>query len=131
MNNKEAIEAIINNYPPERYTMLREALDIALDLLKKEDESDNNNNMKITLKELTVSHSTARTIITLKEARLRRVSIPQIINDNATDENLLGFLDKYELMDNIYYTFIPIKIYDEYTPKSLILDQKVKIKEDK
>lgn len=34
MNNKEAIEAIKNNYPPENYKMLREALDLAINTLQ-------------------------------------------------------------------------------------------------
>lgn len=33
MTNEEAIHAIKSNYPPERYTMLREALDMAMELL--------------------------------------------------------------------------------------------------
>lgn len=32
---REAIKAIKSNYPPERYTMLREALDLAMDCLEK------------------------------------------------------------------------------------------------
>jgi hypothetical protein len=34
---KEAIEAIKNNYPPENYSILREALDLAIKLLEKEE----------------------------------------------------------------------------------------------
>ena len=34
MTNKEAIEAIKCNYPPRNYTILREALDKAMDLLR-------------------------------------------------------------------------------------------------
>ena len=37
MTNQEAIEAIKANYPPENYSMLREALDIALALLKEQE----------------------------------------------------------------------------------------------
>ena len=37
MTNKEAIEAINANYPPENYTMLREALDMAIALLKEQE----------------------------------------------------------------------------------------------
>lgn len=33
MTNEEAIETIKKNYPPENYTMLREALDIAIEIL--------------------------------------------------------------------------------------------------
>ena len=36
MNNKEAIEAIRNNWPDERYSMLREALDIAISAIDKQ-----------------------------------------------------------------------------------------------
>lgn len=36
MTNEEAIQAIKSNYPPERYTMLREALDMAMTLLAAE-----------------------------------------------------------------------------------------------
>ena len=32
---QEAIKAIKSNYPPENYTMLREALNISMDLLEK------------------------------------------------------------------------------------------------
>lgn len=35
MTSQEAIKAIQNNYPPERYTMLREALDLAIEALEK------------------------------------------------------------------------------------------------
>jgi hypothetical protein len=41
MNYKEAIEAIKKNYPPENYSLLREALDIAITLLEKESEKEN------------------------------------------------------------------------------------------
>ena len=34
--NKEAIEAIKCNYPPENYTRLREALDMAIEALEKQ-----------------------------------------------------------------------------------------------
>ena len=37
MTNNEAIEAINANYPPENYTILREALDMALALLKEQE----------------------------------------------------------------------------------------------
>ena len=36
MTNKEAIEAIKANYPPENYSVLREALDTAVDLLEQQ-----------------------------------------------------------------------------------------------
>ena len=36
MTNKEAIEAIKCNYPPENYTRLREALDKAIEALEKQ-----------------------------------------------------------------------------------------------
>ena len=35
MTNQEAIETINSNYPDERYTMLREALDMAIKALEK------------------------------------------------------------------------------------------------
>lgn len=35
MEYKEAISVIKSNYPTENYTMLREALDIAIELLEK------------------------------------------------------------------------------------------------
>lgn len=37
MTNKEAIEVINANYPPENYTLLREALDMAIILLKRQE----------------------------------------------------------------------------------------------
>lgn len=37
MTNKEAIETINVNYPDECYTMLREALDIAIKALEKQE----------------------------------------------------------------------------------------------
>jgi len=37
MTNQEAIETIEANYPPENYSMLREALGIAIALLKKQE----------------------------------------------------------------------------------------------
>ena len=33
---KEAIEAIKSNYPPENYTILREGLDLAIEVLEKQ-----------------------------------------------------------------------------------------------
>ena len=36
MPNEEAIKAIKCNYPPENYTILREALDMAIEALKKQ-----------------------------------------------------------------------------------------------
>ena len=38
MTPQEAIKAIKNNYPDERYAMLREALDIAIEALKLQQE---------------------------------------------------------------------------------------------
>lgn len=38
MDYNEAISVIKNNYPPEQYTMLREALDLAIKLLQNEAE---------------------------------------------------------------------------------------------
>lgn len=40
MNYSEAIETIQSNYPPEHYTMLREALDLAIRVLEKAVESE-------------------------------------------------------------------------------------------
>jgi hypothetical protein len=37
MTNNEAIKTIKANYPDERYTMLREALDMAIEALEKQD----------------------------------------------------------------------------------------------
>ena len=37
MTNQEAIETIEANYPPENYSMLREALDIAIAVLKEQE----------------------------------------------------------------------------------------------
>ena len=36
MTNEKAIEAIKCNYPPENYTRLREALDMAIEALEKQ-----------------------------------------------------------------------------------------------
>lgn len=36
MTSKEAIEVIKSNYPPENYTLLREALDLAMQLLEQD-----------------------------------------------------------------------------------------------
>lgn len=38
MDYKQAIEAIKANYPPENYTMLRKALDLAIKLLEEDSE---------------------------------------------------------------------------------------------
>ena len=38
ITNKEAIKAIKCNYPPENYTVLREALDMAIETLRKADK---------------------------------------------------------------------------------------------
>jgi hypothetical protein len=47
MNYKEAIEAIKANYPPENYSILREALDLAIIVLQeKVDESVNKDDFK-------------------------------------------------------------------------------------
>lgn len=35
MNHEEAIKVIKSNYPPDNYTMLREALDLAIEELSK------------------------------------------------------------------------------------------------
>ena len=37
MTNQEAIETIKANYPPENYSMLREALDMAIAMLKEQE----------------------------------------------------------------------------------------------
>lgn len=41
MTNQEAIETIEANYPPENYSMLREALDMAIARLKEQDNCEN------------------------------------------------------------------------------------------
>lgn len=38
MTSKEAIEVIKSNYPPENYTRLREALDLAIKLLEVDNQ---------------------------------------------------------------------------------------------
>lgn len=38
MDYQEAIEVIKSNYPPENYTMLREALDLSIELLTEKVE---------------------------------------------------------------------------------------------
>ena len=40
MTNQEAIETIEANYPPENYSMLREALDMAIGLLREHGKPD-------------------------------------------------------------------------------------------
>lgn len=40
MDYKKAIQVIKSNYPPENYTLLREALNLAIKLLEKEDETN-------------------------------------------------------------------------------------------
>jgi predicted RNase H-like HicB family nuclease len=42
MEYKQAIETIKGNYPPENYTMLREALDLAIEVMQ---EKINENNL--------------------------------------------------------------------------------------
>lgn len=37
MTNQEAIETIKANYPPEKYSMLREALDMTMAMLKEQE----------------------------------------------------------------------------------------------
>ena len=39
MTNKEAIKIIKSNYPPETYTMLREALDLAIKILEEDSKN--------------------------------------------------------------------------------------------
>lgn len=41
MNSEKAIEVIKANYPPERYTMFREALDLAIKVLGEKAGKDN------------------------------------------------------------------------------------------
>lgn len=38
MNTQEAIKAIRDNWPPEQYTMLREALELAIKALEKREQ---------------------------------------------------------------------------------------------
>ncbi len=40
MKSKEAIKVIKANYPPENYTMLREALDLATRFLKEDSDTE-------------------------------------------------------------------------------------------
>lgn len=40
MTSKEAIEVIKSNYPPEKYTILREALDFAIKLLEDDSKKE-------------------------------------------------------------------------------------------
>ena len=51
MTNQEAIETINANYPDERYTMLREALDLAIKVLEKQDVPDANTGKWISVKD--------------------------------------------------------------------------------
>jgi hypothetical protein len=51
MTYQEAIEAIRKNYPPENYSMLRQALDLAIELMKQQindDESEDFKGRKLT-----------------------------------------------------------------------------------
>lgn len=43
MDPAKAIEVIKSNYPPENYIMLREALDLAMDALQKQVDSEKEN----------------------------------------------------------------------------------------
>ena len=54
MTNEEAIEAIKCNWPDSRYTILREALDMAISALREQDvvDKDVGNNEPLTLDEL-------------------------------------------------------------------------------
>ena len=54
MTNEEAIEAIKCNWPDSRYTILREALDMAISALREQDAADKDvgNNEPLTLDEL-------------------------------------------------------------------------------
>ena len=54
MTNEEAIEAIKCNWPDSRYTILREALDMAISALREQDVADKDvgNNEPLTLDEL-------------------------------------------------------------------------------
>ena len=54
MTTKEAIEAIKCNWPDSRYTILREALDMAISALREQDAADKDvgNNEPLTLDEL-------------------------------------------------------------------------------
>lgn len=40
MTSEEAIEVIKSNYPPENYTMLRDALDLAITLLEEDSKKE-------------------------------------------------------------------------------------------
>jgi hypothetical protein len=40
VDNREAIQIIKSNYPSENYTLLREALDLAIELLEDKDKKD-------------------------------------------------------------------------------------------
>ena len=54
MTRKDAIEAIKCNWPDSRYTILREALDMAISALREQDVADKDvgNNEPLTLEEL-------------------------------------------------------------------------------
>ena len=54
MTREEAIEAIKCNWPDSRYTILREALDMAISALREQDAADKDvgNNEPLTLEEL-------------------------------------------------------------------------------
>ena len=54
MTREEAIEAIKCNWPDSRYTILREALDMAISALREQDAADKDvgNNEPLTLDEL-------------------------------------------------------------------------------
>jgi len=45
--NQEAIEVIKNNWPSENYTMLREALDVAIEALSKETNKNECKRIKV------------------------------------------------------------------------------------
>ena len=47
MTRKEAIEAINCNWPDSRYTILREALDMAVSALRKQEAVINRNGLKV------------------------------------------------------------------------------------
>jgi hypothetical protein len=46
MDYKQAIEAIKKNYPPENYSILRQALDLAIELMEQQINDDKTEDFK-------------------------------------------------------------------------------------
>ena len=97
MTNEEAIEAIKCNWPDSRYTILREALDMAIDALMEQEGKDTN---------APTNADRIRSMSDKELVRIRYRGAPHCKSDDPMKCNRHDFLDGMSPCELCYYEWL-------------------------